>query len=240
MSRGARNAFTLIELLVVVAIIAILAAMLWPALRRAKETAKSAVCVSNLRQLHLWNLLYADNNDGQMAATPYGAPDWTEWYPLYLRECGGMQWFSEPSNARSPLGCPAFPSSSFAFSVPPNIWADKIWPDAPKLGLNIHIRRSMNNGLSGKWSVISAKPYTSELMLAMDAFAGNADDPAGGWSMCPPRHAGRANIIFVDGHVESREPFSSSYPRYYTRAWGRRGIVFGARNDAAPSAIRIS
>lgn len=61
---SARRGFTLIELLVVIAIIAILAAMLLPALSGARASARSSRCLSNLRQLGLYAIIYSDDHDG--------------------------------------------------------------------------------------------------------------------------------------------------------------------------------
>jgi prepilin-type N-terminal cleavage/methylation domain-containing protein/prepilin-type processing-associated H-X9-DG protein len=61
-----RAAFTLIELLVVVAILSILMALFLPALQRAKDAARTAGCVSTLRQIMVATLMYADDHDGFM------------------------------------------------------------------------------------------------------------------------------------------------------------------------------
>jgi len=97
MGRARRTGFTLIELLVVIAIIGILTAMIFPVFARAREAARKATCLSNLKQLSLAMLMYADDNDGGYVAADspdtlqrwHGArlstddPFTPEWGPLW-------------------------------------------------------------------------------------------------------------------------------------------------------------
>jgi prepilin-type N-terminal cleavage/methylation domain-containing protein/prepilin-type processing-associated H-X9-DG protein len=81
---GKRRGFTLIELLVVIAIIAILMAILMPALGRVREQAKMVGCIANLRQWNLQAAMFTEANNGQFWKSDPGTPGY--WFPKYMED----------------------------------------------------------------------------------------------------------------------------------------------------------
>ncbi len=100
------KAFTLIELLVVIAIIAILAAMLLPALNKAKQTSKKANCTSNMHQMGIALNMYADDFGGKVPRASSGVND-PIWYRALATYVGGRG--EDDFLKTKVLICPAYP-----------------------------------------------------------------------------------------------------------------------------------
>ena len=126
--RSRSAAFTLVELLVVIAIIAILAAILFPVFARARENARRASCLSNLKQIGLAYMQYAQDYDERypLASQPTAPTSWTDIVQPYVKN---FQIFRCPNdnsqNWTAPLASPTFEQQGLRVSSYfMNLWID--------------------------------------------------------------------------------------------------------------------
>ncbi len=203
-----RKKFTLIELLVVIAIIAILAAMLLPALNKARESARQSTCVNNLKQLGSCVNLYLDDYRGFYPCwgkAPGGLPNWSaQVVTLYLfgnnKESARTSYNADKNAiARCPvreMTNAEFVTAKFTGTSTDNdFWG--------MYGLNYRYFGDSASGGSTKAVKVPAIRRASSKIYAIDATANTSGEIANrtGTSLPLGRHSGKANVLWADYHV---------------------------------------
>lgn len=194
-----RKAFTLIELLVVITIISILAAILFPVFARARENARRASCMSNLKQIGLGILQYTQ--------------DYDEKYPLWVADTNGNNYRDGTEQGWAMLIQP-YVKSTQIFQCPSES------TDAPLNGVDnlsfsdymsnlyyINVSTGMVGLIAPAQTVLASDFYPYDSSSTYGAVFGQyAPTPDTGQADYYHRHLGGDNYLFTDGHVKWLKP----------------------------------
>ena len=219
MSNGKLSGFTLIELLVVVAIIAVLVAILLPALNNARQQAQMVVCSSHLKQLGMGWIYYADDNDGTF---PMGL-SWTryEYWWMYNKGIGRYM----PTPTISGNGAPPDKQPDIN-SVYKGWWCPKHPEAVGKTIVGYQFNTFIGFNRWTRRTKISFPSKTPLLFCYWDIT--RPDLPLGNYFSCPSYnethylawhfmygasnvHGSGTNFLLADGHVERIAPHPSRF-----------------------------
>jgi len=231
-----KKAFTLVELLVVISVVALLMAILMPALSRAKQESQSIVCLNNLRQMLLAANVYANENDGFYPSAYYNktvngiktrycwdfstTKDWST-TPATVKVRPGILW--DGKTIEKIHQCPAFKGKSNTANDPYTgynyntsyIGRDETQSPRPPDNA-IPSAKVLEVGQPDRTAIFGDGQYTEGANKFMRAPFSNPRDASfsGRWAGTQGyRHNGKTNVAFCDGHVQSwKELYSETYP----------------------------
>lgn len=221
--------FSLIELLITISIIAILAALLLPALNRARDMAKSASCFNNLKQLGIaYGTYFSENQD---YLPPISHNDNKIYWPMYLigieiREISGQDGYNENIRGRyaSPkmFACPAMSKKfnpytgtepiHWSTNVPHYAPCDMMGKTLPEMPKVTQLKKPSGKFLLGDvWAYVQGRIWKDAGFYRI-----NWRELVNGYGIWAGRHSRCVNILHADGHVTSYRVLNPENP--YTSA----------------------